>query len=141
MRHRPRRVVADHQPDHDRGADAGGVAGGEVDLAEQQDEDQAHGDEDRAGALGEHVAEVEQAVERRAGRCEKNDGQHDQAGDGGQRAHVAAAHALDVQAHVVAGAAGDRRGAGDRGELVAVDGVGGGLGIDGRRACPRRSRR
>ena len=62
---RPRHVVADHQPHHDRGADAAGEAGGQVDLAEQQHEDQAHRQQHGAGALGQHVAEVVEAPERR----------------------------------------------------------------------------
>ena len=49
-----------------RRADAAGEAGGEVDLAEQQDEDQAHGEHDDRRALGEQVGEV--AARSRNGR-------------------------------------------------------------------------
>ena len=114
---RPRHVVADHQPHHDRGADTAGEARGEVDLAEQQDEDQAHRQQDGAGALGQHVAEVVETPERRLDRREQ-DHQDDQAGDRRQRAHLAAAHPLPVEAEVVAGRAGRRRCRGDRREIL-----------------------
>ena len=94
-------AVAVHQPRHHRRADAGGVAGGQVDLAEQQDEHQAHGDEDRAAAFAEHVREVVQRAEARLDEQEEHD-EHDQAADGRQRAHVATAHAQHVVVEVVA---------------------------------------
>ena len=114
---RPRHVVADHQPHHHRGADTAGEAGGEVDLAEQQREHQAHREQDRAGALGEHVAEVVEAAEGRLDGREQ-DHQDDQSGGRRQRAHLAAAHPLHVEPEVVAGGVGRGRGRGDGGEVL-----------------------
>ena len=47
----PGQAVRGQQDRQDRRADAAGVAGGQVDLAEQQHEDQAHRDDGDGGAL------------------------------------------------------------------------------------------
>ena len=47
-----------------RAGDTGGPARGQVDLAEQQDEDEAHRDHDDRGALDQQVGEVERVGER-----------------------------------------------------------------------------
>ena len=76
-------AVVGQQDRHDRAADAAGEAGGQVDLAQQQDEDQAHRDEDDGGALGEQVREVDRAEEGRPDDA-KTSAEHDQAEDGRQ---------------------------------------------------------
>ncbi len=86
---------------HDGGADATGEAGREVDLAQQQDEDQAHRDDGDLRALLEQVGEV--AVgEEAAVRDAEDDAGDDEAGDGRQRTDVAAAHLREVFADVAA---------------------------------------
>ena len=77
-----------------RGADAAGEAGGQVDLAEQQHEDQAHRDHDDRRALGEQVGEVAGGEEAPAARCAKTMQSTTRPSDGRQRADVAAAHPL-----------------------------------------------
>ena len=90
-------VVGRHDAEDGRGG-AGGEAGRQVDLAEQQDEDQAHRDDHDAGRLVEEVGEVELVRERVAAQRGEDDDQHDQPEDGGQRADVAAADLGDVVA-------------------------------------------
>ena len=115
---RPRPVVADHQSHHDCGADTSGEAGGEVDLAEQQREHETHREQDRAGALGEHVAEV---VETQEGRLDDGEQDHedDQPGGRGQRAHLAAPDPLDVEPEVVTRRVGSGHCRGDGGQVLA----------------------
>ena len=84
--------------------DAARDAGGQVDLAEQQHEHERHAEHDERGRLGQQVREVALGEEERAEEREQ-DAQHDEAADGGQGAHVAAAHALAPGLDLVAEAA------------------------------------
>ena len=81
-------------------ADAAGEAGGEVDLAEQQHEDQAHRDEDDGGALLEQVREVAFGEEVGPQDAEDDAGD-DEADDGRKGPDVAAADFLHVRPEVI----------------------------------------
>jgi hypothetical protein len=74
---------------------AAGSAGGQVDLTQQKDENEAHGEDDDRCGLGDEVSEVGLGQELVADVGE-DDHQHDQADQCGQRADLAAAHPLDV---------------------------------------------
>ena len=126
----PRPVVVDEHERDDRGRGAAGDTGGEVDLAEEQDEDDAHGqDDDRAG-LHDQVGHVVGREEPVVGRGEDDD-QEDQAEDRGQGAHVAATQAVEVVAGRVADA-GRPGGCRCRSRRVGeAAGAGLGVGVDG----------
>ncbi len=115
---RPRLPLAGEHDGHDGAGGAGGEAGGQVDLAEQQDEDQPHGDDDDGRALVDEVGEVEGVGELLGTQRGEHHDEHDQAEDGRQRADVAAAHPLDVGAH----------GAGEGRRLLAGSSWAGGTG-------------
>ena len=61
----------------DRAGGSGGVAGGKVDLAQQQNEDQAHRDHDDHRGLRQEVGHVEGGQERAA----LENGEQNQQGD------------------------------------------------------------
>lgn len=83
------------QDGEDGGADPAGVPRGQVDLAEEEDEDEAHGDGDAARALGQQVGEVQLGQEDRAQGGEEH-AQDDQAEYGGEGAQLAAPYPIDV---------------------------------------------
>jgi len=131
------------------GAHAAGRAGGQVDLAEQQDEDQPHRDDRDVRALAGQVTDVVAAEETVADLAEDRS-EHDQAEDGGQRSGFSRAQAdepalhrvrhrppLDVQREVaggaVAGVGGQRAG---RGAWAGSGAAGGGRGA-GSHGCAR----
>ena len=102
--HRPPPVqtAAGHLHGHDRGADAAHHAGGQVDLAQQQDEDQAHRQQADRHRLHEQVGEVQRRREGRGPQRGEQDRQDDDAGDGREGPEVTAADPVDVAAEVAA---------------------------------------
>ena len=68
QRERPGDAELRVEHDEQRHADAAGDTGGEVDLAEQQDEDQRHAEHDERGGLVQQVGEVALGEEERAER-------------------------------------------------------------------------
>ena len=81
------------EQDEDRHADAAGDAGGQVDLGEEDHEHQRDREHHQRRRLGHQVREVRLREEER-GQEREQDAEHDQAGEGGQHAHLAAAHPL-----------------------------------------------
>lgn len=99
-------------------ADAAGDTGRQVDLAQEQHEHECHAEHDERGRLVEQVGEVALGEEERAEHREQ-DAEHDEAADGGQCAHVAAADPLPPGLDLVAEAALDAAA-----DQVAGDGIG-----------------
>ena len=86
------------------GAHAARRPGGQVDLAEQQHEDQAHRDDRDVRALAGQVADVVAAQEPAADLGEDHR-QDDESEDRGQRARIAGAQPVEVAGDGVADAA------------------------------------
>ncbi len=97
----PRHVVLGGDDAEHGARDTGREAGGQVDLADQQHEDQAHRDDDDGCALDEEVREVERVREGVRPERGEDDDEDDQAQDGRERADVAAAQPRDVLAEGV----------------------------------------
>ena len=96
----PALAVADDGDGGVAGSHAAGDTGGQVDLAEQQHGDQAHRQDRDGRGLHQQVGDVQVAGEGVGAERGEDDEQHDQAEDGRQRAHVAAADAVDVGAEL-----------------------------------------
>ena len=82
---------------HGHAANAADVADGEIDLAEQQDEDDPHGDDRHAGHLDDDVVEVDRRDVVRVFRPEVERDQR-QPNEDRQNAHLAAAEPLEISA-------------------------------------------
>lgn len=92
-RERPGHVHDVVEHDEDRHRDAAGDAGGQVDLAQQQDEHEGHAQHDEARGLVHEVREVAGGEEVGA-QDREEDAEDDESADRRQSAHLAAADAL-----------------------------------------------
>ena len=102
---------------HDHAAEAGDEPCGEVDLAQQQDEDLGHGQQHVHRALDEEVDQVPGREELGVERLEQ-DGDDEKPADDREGAGVPATDAQDPGADVLAEALSDELGGGDEGGLV-----------------------
>jgi hypothetical protein len=87
--------------------DRGVVADGQVDLAEQQDEDLGHAQQDERDALDHQVDQVARGQEQVAAHLEEDD-DRDQAQDDGQRAALTVSDPLDPDTRVLTHRVGDQ---------------------------------
>src|SRR5256885_7039553 len=85
-----------YQLDGDRGADAAGVPDREIDLAEEDDEDLAHGQDHENSALLKEVDEISRREEHVIGADRlENDGNDEQGEDDRQDTAIPAADARE----------------------------------------------
>jgi len=115
QRGHPGPAVVGHQDAEHAGGDTSGVAGRQVDLAQQEHEDQAHREHRDRRPLQDQVREVERVGEGGPGQEGEDEHQHDQTGDRGEGPDVATAEPDHV---VVEGAL---EGLADDGRLVLAD--------------------